>query len=70
MENREETRVEAKVFCQTAFLCKVLMTLTALIWLLTRVGTLVNSKCIVVYKALIALLAFKTFLTPVEAPVC
>ena len=43
------------------------MTLTALIWLLTRVGTLVNSKYTVVYKALIALIAFKRFLTRMEA---
>ena len=46
------------------------MTLTALKWHLTRVGTLVNSKCAVVYKALIALLAFKRFLTRMEALVC
>ena len=69
-EPRVEPRVEAKVLCQTAFLCKVFMTLTALIWLLTRMGTQVNFKCTIACKALIALLAFKRFLTRVEAPVC
>ena len=62
--------MEALVYCQITFLWKLFMTLTALIWLFTRVGTLVNSKCTVVYKALIALLAFKRFLTRMEALVC
>ena len=42
--NRVEARVDTNVSYQTAALCKVFMTVTALIWPLTRVGTHVNTE--------------------------